>query len=104
MKAIDFTINYNKQIIGYITAKYSIGSGGHQDNVISELNDFCNWSLKEIKKSENKKKVYIVLYDNFDNSNHHKLQNKYKNENLIISNTINFNNDFLIWFNKNYKL
>jgi len=98
LKSIDFIIKYKTNEIGYITAKVSSGSGGHQDNVLEEITQFCDWSLIQ-QKNDKERKVYIVLYDSMNTS---KLFNdiikKYKNTNLILTNTSNFKINFLNWF------
>jgi hypothetical protein len=103
LKSIDFTISYKTQEIGYIMAKVSVGGGGHQDNVLHEIIQFLDWSIIQIK-NDDVKKVYLVLYDSqiksklFDD-----IKKKYKNNNIILTDSKNFKNDFLDWFNKNYK-
>jgi hypothetical protein len=125
LKSIDFVIKYKNEEIGYITAKVTSGGGGHQDNVLDEITQFCDWSLiqqqndiQEIKQSliygahhkiENnfigckQQKVYIVLYDSMNTSKlFNDIKKKYKNTNLILTDTKKFKNDFLNWFyNKN---
>lgn len=99
LKSIDFVIKYKTKEIGYITAKVTIGQGGHQDNVLHEMIQFCEWSLLEIKK--NNKKVYIILYDSINISIlYDDICKKYTNKNLIFTTTIDFKNKFLNWFNK----
>ena len=45
LKSIDFVIKYKTEEIGYITAKVTSGGGGHQDNVLDEITQFCDWAL-----------------------------------------------------------
>lgn len=103
LKSIDFIIKYNHQEIGYIMAKVTSGEGGHQDNVLEEITQFCEWSLiQQAQHIENK--VYIVLYDNLDTSHlFEDIKEKYKNRNLILTNTDQFKDMFLSWFTENYK-
>jgi len=104
LKTIDFLITRGDNELGYITAKVSSGEGGHQDNVLEELSNFCEWTLIQ-QQNDKEKKCYIVLYDSSNTSNMiNEIINKYKNDNLIITNTKNFKNDFLKWFNVNYIL
>lgn len=98
MKSIDFIIKYKTKEIGYITAKVSAGRGGHQDNVLDEITQFCDWALIQIQND--KQKAYVVLYDCINTSKlFNDIRNKYKNPNLILTNTKKFKYDFLNWFN-----
>ncbi len=63
LKSIDFVIKYKNEEIGYITAKVTTDKGGHQDNVLDEIIQFCEWSLIQQQK-DNPQKIYVVLYDN----------------------------------------
>ena len=67
LKSIDFIIKNKNKEIGYITAKVSSGKGGHQHNVLSEIIQFCDWSINQ-QHIDKEQKAYIVLYDNFDTS------------------------------------
>ena len=103
LKSIDFTISHKIQEIGYIMAKVSVGGGGHQDNVLHEIIQFLDWSVIQIK-NDAIKKVYLVLYDSQTKSKlFDDIKNKYKNNNITLTDSKNFKNDFLGWFNKNYK-
>ncbi len=98
LKTIDFVIKYNDYEIGYITAKVTSGEGGHQDNVLDELTQFCDWSIAN-QKNDKGKKVYVVLYDSCNTSKlFDEIKVKYQNVNLILTNTKNFKNDFIKWF------
>lgn len=102
LKSIDFTINYKNKEIGYITAKVTSGGGGHQDNVLDEITQYCDWSLIQI--NNDKKKVYVILYDNINTSKlYYDMKKKYSDINIIFTDTKNFKKDFLIWFNNHYK-
>ncbi len=102
LKTIDFLINYKQDEIGYITAKVTSGNGGHQDNVLDEIIQFCEWAMIQLQNDN--KKVYIVLYDSVNISKlYNDIKQKYKNSNIILTDTNKFNTDFLIWFNINYK-
>lgn len=49
-------------------------------------------------------KVYIVLYDSMNTSKlFNDIKKKYKNTNLILTDTKKFKNDFLNWFNNKNK-
>jgi hypothetical protein len=98
LKSIDFVIKYKTKEIGYITAKVTSGGGGHQDNVLDEISQFCEWSL--IQQNYKQQKVYVVLYDSINTSNlFNDIKKKYKHINLILTDTKQFKNDFLSWFN-----
>lgn len=103
LKSIDFVIKYKTEEIGFITAKVTSGGGGHQDNVLDEITQFCDWSLIQ-QQNDKQQKVYIVLYDSMNTSKlFNDIKKKYKNTNLILTNTKNFKNDFLNWFNNKNK-
>ena len=103
LKSIDFTISHKTQEIGYIMAKVSVGGGGHQDNVLHEIIQFLDWSVIQIK-NDIIKKAYLVLYDSQNKSKlFTDIKSKYINNNIILTDSKNFKNDFLDWFNKNYK-
>jgi hypothetical protein len=102
LKSIDFLITYKDKHIGYITAKVCLGSGGHQDNVLDEITQYCEWSQIQLKSDNNK--VYVILYDNLNTSNlYNDIKKKYKNDNLLFTNTQKFKNDFVNWFSNYYK-
>jgi hypothetical protein len=99
LKSIDFIINYEDNNIGYITAKVTSGNGGHQDNVLDEITQFCDWS--QIQLQNDTKKIYVVLYDSLNTSKlYYDIQKKYKNDNILFTDTKKFKIDFLNWFNK----
>lgn len=103
LKTIDFFIKHNEKEIGYITAKVSADKGGHQDNVLAEISQFCDWASIQ-QKSDTDKKCYVVLYDtNNSTDSISEIKITYKNDNLIITNTSNFKTDFMIWFDNIYK-
>ena len=103
LKSIDFVIKYKTDDIGYITAKVTSGGGGHQDNVLDEITQFCDWSLIQ-QQNDKQPKVYIVLYDSLNTSKlFNDIKKKYKNKNLILTDTKKFKNDFLNWFNDREK-
>tara|TARA_R110002074_G_scaffold191171_1_gene357230 strand:- start:1104 stop:1679 length:576 start_codon:yes stop_codon:yes gene_type:complete len=54
-----FDARIDGRIKGYITQKITEGKGGHQDNVIEEIEMFCNWASKFGEDGE----VYIALVD-----------------------------------------
>ncbi len=102
LKSIDFLISYKDKDIGYITAKVCLGSGGHQDNVLDELIQYCEWSQIQLKSDNNK--VYVILYDNLNTSNlYNDIKKKYKNDHILFTNTQKFKIDFVNWFSSYYK-
>ena len=60
LKTIDAFVKIDKTL-GYIFAKVVVDDGGHQDNVITEAEDFIKWSSNEPTD-----KLYIVLIDGSD--------------------------------------
>jgi len=76
------------KINGYITAKVSYGSGGHQDNVFEEMDVIAEWW--KTYKSDNED-ILIVLIDTDLTQKLKILKNKYKNvKNVMIYNHIEF--------------
>ena len=72
---------------GWIFAKVCIGCGGHQDNVLEEVNTFCEWVNNY--KYLYKKDIFVVLIDTDLNIN--EIKNKYSNiSQLLIINHIEF--------------
>lgn len=64
---------------------------------------FCDWSLIQ-QQNDKHQKVYIVLYDSINTSKlFNDIKKKYKNTNLILTDTKKFKNDFLNWFNNKNK-
>jgi hypothetical protein len=103
LKTIDFVVKLNNIELGYITAKITSGEGGHQDNVLDEITQFCEWTTVQ-QQIDPSPKIYIVLYDNNNTSAMiNDIKKKYKSVNLIITNCKNFKDDFLNWFNTIYK-
>ena len=106
LKSIDFIIKHNTEDIGYIMAKVTSGEGGHQDNVLDEIIQFCEWTKIQNKEEEedNYNIVYVVLYDCVNTSSilFNNIKQKYNYSNLIFTDSEKFKEDFLYWFdNKN---
>jgi hypothetical protein len=57
LKSIDGIFDGPKS--GYIFAKIVIGAGGHQDNVLHEMNQYIEWA-KEFGQED---KIYVMLID-----------------------------------------
>lgn len=57
LKSIDGIFDGPKS--GYIFAKICIGAGGHQDNVLHEMNQYIEWA----KKYGQEDKIYVMLID-----------------------------------------
>lgn len=57
LKSVDGIFNGPKS--GYIFAKIVIGAGGHQDNVLHEMNQYIEWA----KEFGQKDKIYVMLID-----------------------------------------
>jgi len=84
------------KIKGWIIAKNTFGSGGHQDNVFEELDSYCLW-VKTFKL--NKNEYYIIIWDTDNKTNYIALIEKYKLiKNLLVSNHYEFQK----WMIKNY--
>ena len=88
-----FDAKISGKINGWVFAKITLISGGHQYNVFEEAHTFCDWVVKFGKKSE----IYIILWDTdltlkFINE----LQEKYKNiDNIIIGNHVKIQQYFI---------
>ena len=76
------------KIDGWIFAKVCMGNGGHQGNVMEELDKYCDW----VKKYQpNSSTLYVILWDTNDESAYDTLKNKYKNvKNIMITNHFEF--------------
>lgn len=57
LKSVDGIFDGPKS--GYIFAKIVIGDGGHQDNVLHEINQYIDWA-KQYGESD---KIYVMLID-----------------------------------------
>jgi hypothetical protein len=57
LKSVDGVFDGPKS--GYIFAKIVIGAGGHQDNVLHEMNQYIEWA----KAFGQKDKIYVMLID-----------------------------------------
>lgn len=57
LKSIDGIFNGPKS--GYIFAKIVIGAGGHQDNVLHEMNQYIEWANQFGQED----KIYVMLID-----------------------------------------
>jgi hypothetical protein len=57
LKSVDGVFDGPKS--GYIFAKIVIGAGGHQDNVLHEMNQYIEWA----KKFGQEDKIYVMLID-----------------------------------------
>lgn len=57
LKSVDGIFDGPKS--GYIFAKLVIGAGGHQDNVLHEMNQYIEWA----KKFGQEDKIYVMLID-----------------------------------------
>jgi hypothetical protein len=75
LKSIDGILTEkNGKCLGYIFAKITYSSGGHQDNVFEESNVFAEWSVN----FGDKDKYYILLIDTDLTKNINQLKEKYK--------------------------
>ena len=57
LKSVDGIFDGPKS--GYIFAKIVIGDGGHQDNVLHEINQYIDWA----KTYGEENKIYVMLID-----------------------------------------
>jgi hypothetical protein len=95
-----FDAQITGKLNGYISAKVSFGSGGHQDNVFYELDTIANWwSLYKREAQE----VLVLLFDTDLTNKFNILVEKYKYfNNIHIFNHYSFQ-EFIIKYYKSSK-
>lgn len=59
LKSFDAIIHRNKELLGWCFMKCCYGSGGHQDNVFIEINNFLQW----VKTYGNSEMLYLIVVD-----------------------------------------
>lgn len=80
LKSVDGIFTGSKN--GYIFAKIVIGNGGHQDNVLHEINQYIDWA----KEFGDPNKFYVMLIDGEEFSSLRKKQT----ENIWVVNHVEF--------------
>ena len=71
---------------GWLFAKMTYDSGGHQDNVFEETYQMCEWFVKYGDKDE----LYVILIDTNLDKYFMEIKNKFHKNNLIVVNHIEF--------------
>lgn len=85
-----FDAKISGKVNGFISAKVSYGKGGHQDNVIEELDTLAEWWKKYKYKS---KEILIILIDTDLTTEKKTLEEKFSNiDNINVFNHIEFQN------------
>lgn len=75
---------------GYITAKVSYGSGGHQDNVFEEMDTIAEWWKTHKCNTD---EILVILIDTDLTTKFIRLKEKYNNEiNIMVFNHIDLQN------------
>lgn len=83
-----FDAKISGKINGWISAKITFGSGGHQDNVFEEEDTLCLWWKKYIKNIDLK---LVILIDTNLKNQIKTLKEKYNNcDNILITNHYHF--------------
>ena len=83
-----FDANISGKINGFISAKVSYGSGGHQDNVFEELDTLSEWWKKYKSESE---ELLVILIDTDLINKFTTIKEKYRSvNNLKVFNHIEF--------------
>jgi hypothetical protein len=72
------------KINGWIFAKITLSSGGHQDNVFSEAHEMCRWCIEY----GNIDLLFVILIDTDLKKEFDLLQKEYQIKNLLITNHI----------------
>lgn len=93
LKSFDAKIT-SKKINGWIFCKITYSNGGHQDNVIQEACEFCEWVIKYGQKND----IYIVLIETDRIKQVNLLKTKYYKNNILIVNYIELQSYFLAHF------
>lgn len=80
------------KVNGWIFSKIVYGSGGHQDNVFREANEFGNWVLQYGKKED----LYVILIDTNLDDKFMELKKIFMElKNLLIVNHVEFQQYFI---------
>lgn len=88
LKSFDGSID--GKLSGYITAKISYGSGGHQDNVFEEMYTYADWWTRYRNDSP---EILVILIDTDLTSNFNRLKEKYQDyTNIKVFNHVDFQN------------
>ena len=94
LKSFDGKISGKKN--GWLSAKFVIGRGGHQDNVFEEEHTLCDWIIKYGKENE----IYMILIDTDLVSQLNELKQKYTaHPNIIIGNHVEIQQYFIDTYN-----
>jgi hypothetical protein len=90
-----FDARISGKINGWIFAKMTFGSGGHQDNVFDETHILCDWVVKH----EYNDLLFVILIDTNLVKQLNELKNRYDKKNLLIVNHIELQQYFIDNFN-----
>jgi hypothetical protein len=83
-----FDASISGKMNGFITAKVTLGSGGHQDNVLEELDTMAKWWKTHKCKIE---EILIVLFDTDSMDHFNRLKEKYNDvDNIMVFNHVEF--------------
>lgn len=79
------------KINGWLFAKITFSSGGHQDNVFDEAHQMCRWVIKYSESNL----LFVILIDTDLKKQFDNLKNTYSNPNLLITNHIGLQEYFI---------
>lgn len=86
-----FDAKISGKISGFIFAKVTFSSGGHQDNVFMEAHQMCEW----VVKYGNTDMIFVILIDTDLKKQFNELKNKYNKSNLLITNHVELQEYFI---------
>ena len=88
-----FDARISGRVNGWVFAKISYGTGGHQDNVFIEANEFGIWAQQYGKENE----LYVILIDTDQTLRFQDLKQKFTQPNILVCNHFDFQ---IILFNQ----
>lgn len=92
-----FDAKISGKVNGWVIAKITYGSGGHQDNVMEELDSYCKW-VKTYRpvQTDKEKELFVILWDTDLRKQFDTLKNKYIDcPNILITDHYEFQNYIL---------
>ena len=81
-----FDARISGRVSGWVFAKVAFGSGGHQDNVFTEANEFGEW----VQKYGEACKLYVILIDTDLTSQFQELRDKFQGRNILVCDHFGF--------------
>lgn len=81
-----FDARISGKVDGWVFAKVAYGSGGHQDNIFSESNEFGEW----VQKYGHQNELYVILIDTDQTARFQELKEKFIQPNILVCNHYEF--------------